>query len=301
MVAHGVAAAAGVGLCAGAGVLAAGVAGAVHLDPPAGGLGRAASGRRPPACFGAAGAAAAARQRSHCLRAGRGAVCGAHAHWRGPQAVAALPGDGRRGGGLAVHGGQATAGLVSVHCGCGVGLRRGGLAGGAADVDLLFVGHPAVFCQLRAGAGGCLAFRPAPPSGLGALGRIRPGAGAGAVNVGNSAHDADSIALPSPERPPRRGSLRCQDASTKAAWLGCGRKCCQKRFTAAYCRLQTGHIAAPAAVYLRAIRSVETPRLHPVAGAQRFLCTPAPCGLLRYEQGNDHEPDGFFSNPCTLR
>ena len=61
-----------------------------------------------------------------------------------------------------------------------------------------------------------------------------------------------------------------------------------------------GHTAASGAVYLSLIWSVETSRLHPVAGAQRFLSTPAPCGLLRYEQGNDHEPDGFFSHPACV-
>lgn len=52
--------------------------------------------------------------------------------------------------GLAVHGGAACAGGLSVDCGGGFGLRGGGVAGGAADVDLFLVGGAAVFCRVRA-------------------------------------------------------------------------------------------------------------------------------------------------------
>ena len=141
----------------------------------------------------------------------------------------------------------------------------------------------AVFCELCAGAGGCFAFRPAPASGLGALGCIRPGTGAGAVNVGNSAQNTHGLAQASPRPMSRRRPVRYQAGAAGALRQDLGHKCCQKRFTAAYCRLQTGHIAASGAVYLSLIWSVETSRPHPVAGAQRFLSTPAPCGLLRYE------------------
>ena len=74
----------------------------------------------------------------------------------------------------------------------------------------------------------------------------------------------------------RRRPVRCQTGTAGALRQAIGHKCCQKRFTAAYCRLQTGHTTASAAVYLSLIWSVETPRLHPVAGAQRFFTAHPP-------------------------
>ena len=69
----------------------------------------------------------------------------------GPQAALAQPGFRRHRRRHAVHGRAPGAGGLPVERGGGLGLWRGRLAGGAADVDLFFVGGAAVRRRLRQG------------------------------------------------------------------------------------------------------------------------------------------------------